>query len=272
LSRDRYTLAALLLPAGVVFVAFFLLPLANLFVIGGTGALGWAAYLAVLTEPRYLSSLVSTVVLAGVTTIATLIVSGISGVFLTRNRFRGREVLTALLTLPLAFPGVVIGFMVIMLAGRQGLIPDITDALFGERLVFAYSMAGLFIGYLYFSIPRTILTVMAAAEKLDPRIEEAARSLGAGPLRVVRDVIVPALQPALLAAGAICFATAMGAFGTAFTLATKINVLPMVIYTEFTLAANVAMAAALSFVLGGITWAVLAIARTAAGNTVAAAG
>jgi putative spermidine/putrescine transport system permease protein len=139
-------------------------------------------------------------------------------------------------------------------------------------LVFAYSMAGLFVGYLYFSIPRTILTVMAAAEKLDPRIEEAARSLGAGPLRVVRDVIVPAFQPALLAAGAICFATAMGAFGTAFTLATKINVLPMVIYTEFTLQANVAMAAALSFVLGAITWAALALARTAAGNTVAAAG
>ncbi len=162
--------------------------------------------------------------------------------------------------------------MVIMLAGRQGLIPDLTDALFGERVVFAYSMMGLFIGYLYFSIPRTILTVMAAAEKLDPRIEEAARSLGAGPLRVVRDVIVPALRPALLAAGAICFATAMGAFGTAFTLATKINVLPMVIYTEFTLQANVAMAAALSFVLGAITWAVLAVARTAAGNTVAAAG
>jgi putative spermidine/putrescine transport system permease protein len=271
-TNDRYALTALLLPAAVVFIAFFLLPLANLFLIGGTGKLGWAAYTAVLTEPRYLSSLVATVVLAAATTVATLVISGISGVFLTRNRFRGRDVLTALLTLPLAFPGVVIGFMVIMLAGRQGLIPDITDALFGERLVFAYSMAGLFVGYLYFSIPRTILTVMAAAEKLDPRIEEAARSLGAGPLRVTRDVIVPALRPALLAAGAICFATAMGAFGTAFTLATKINVLPMVIYTEFTLQANVAMAAALSFVLGAITWAVLAIARTAAGNSVAAAG
>jgi putative spermidine/putrescine transport system permease protein len=271
-STDRFTLTAMMLPAAVVFVCFFLLPLANLFVIGGTGTLGWAAYGAVLTEPRYLSSLVSTVLLAGVTTVATLLISGVSGVFLTRHRFRGRDLLTALLTLPLAFPGVVIGFMVIMLAGRQGLIPDITDFLFGERLVFAYSMAGLFVGYLYFSIPRTILTVMAAAEKLDPRLEEAARSLGASPLRVVRDVVVPALQPALLAAGAICFATAMGAFGTAFTLATRINVLPMVIYTEFTLQANVAMAAALSFVLGAITWAVLALARTAAGNTVAAAG
>ncbi len=272
LTSDRRLLAALMLPAAVVFIAFFLFPLAHLFLIGGSGKTGWAAYGAVLTESRYLNSLVSTVTLAGVTTVCTLLISGVAGVFLSRHRFRGREVLTALLTLPLAFPGVVIGFMVIMLAGRQGLIPDITDALFGERIVFAYSMVGLFVGYLYFSIPRTILTVMAAAEKLDPRIEEAARSLGAGPLRVVVDVIVPALRPALLAAGAICFATAMGAFGTAFTLATKINVLPMVIYTEFTLQANVAMAAALSFILSAITWAVLALARTFTGNTVAAAG
>jgi putative spermidine/putrescine transport system permease protein len=167
---------------------------------------------------------------------------------------------------------VVIGFMVIMLAGRQGLIPEITDALFNERLVFAYSMAGLFMGYVYFSIPRTILTVMASAEKLDPRLEEAARSLGARPWRVVADVIVPGLKPAFISAGAICFATAMGAFGTAFTLATRINVLPMVIYTEFTLQANLVMASALSFVLGAITWAALALARSFAGSSVAAAG
>jgi putative spermidine/putrescine transport system permease protein len=162
--------------------------------------------------------------------------------------------------------------MVIMLAGRQGLIGDLSHMLVGERLVFAYSMTGLFMGYVYFSIPRVLLTIMAAAEKLDPSLEEAARSLGASPWRVVLDVIVPGLTPALLASGAICFATAVGAFGTAFTLATRIHVLPMTIYTEFTLSANIAMAAALSFVLGGITWAVLAAARTAAGSSVAAAG
>jgi putative spermidine/putrescine transport system permease protein len=133
-------------------------------------------------------------------------------------------------------------------------------------------MAGLFMGYVYFSIPRTILTVMATAEKLDPRLEEAARSLGASPWHVIRDVIVPGLKPAFISAGAICFATAMGAFGTAFTLAARINVLPMVIYTEFTLQANIAVAAALSFVLGAVTWVVLAAARTATGGTVAAAG
>ena len=89
--------------------------------------------------------------------------------------------------------------------------------------------------------------------------------------QVIRDVIVPALKPALIASGAICFATAMGAFGTAFTLATDIDVLPMTIYTEFTLNANIATAAALSIMLGIVTWVALFIARSLAGSTVAAA-
>jgi len=133
----------------------------------------------VLTHPAYFRSLVSTVALSAAVTAATLVISGIAGLFLSRNRFPGRGFLTAMLTFPLAFPGVVVGFMVILLAGRQGLIGQITQWVFGENLVFAYSMAGLFLGYLYFSIPRVILTVMAAAQKLDPRLEEAARSLGA---------------------------------------------------------------------------------------------
>jgi putative spermidine/putrescine transport system permease protein len=166
---------------------------------------------------------------------------------------------------------VVVGFMVIMLAGRQGLIGVVTDTLFGYKLVFAYSIAGLFLGYLYFSIPRVILTVMAAVEKLDRALEEAARSLGANTWQVLRDVVLPGLRPALISAGAICFATSMGAFGTAFTLATNINVLPITIYTEFTNYANFSIAAALSLVLGVITWAALAFARTLAGSTVAAA-
>ena len=129
-----------------------------------------------------------------------------------------------------------------------------TMALDAARGTFAYSMTGLFVGYLYFSNPRGLLIVVAAIKKLDGALEEAARSLGASPLTVLKDIILSALMPAFLASGAVCFATAMGAFGKAFTLATDIDVLPMVIYTEFTLNANIAMAAALSLLLGLITW------------------
>ncbi len=271
MNRDRFLYQLILLPTVVFFAAFFLIPLSKLLLIGGTGPQGWNTYLSVVTEDRYIKSMISTVVLSVVVTVCTLLISGVAGVFLARNHFRGHSFLTALLTLPLAFPGVVIGFMVIMIGGRQGLLASLTDWLTGGPIVIAYSMTGLFLGYIYFSIPRTILTILAAAEKLDPLLEQAARSLGASPLRVTMDIIVPALRPALLAAGAICFATSMGAFGTAFTLATKINVIPMTIYTEFTLQANIAMAAALSFVLGLITWIALALARNVTGNTVAAA-
>lgn len=271
-KRELPYLIILALPVVIVALAFFLLPMARLAYIAGTGEDGFAAYTSVLTTPRYLESVIATTLLAGITTIVTLAIATIAGLFLERNRFFGRDALISLLTFPLAFPGVVVGFMVIMLAGRQGLIGQITKAITGDKLIFAYSIAGLFLGYVYFSIPRVILTIMAAAEKLDASLEEAARSLGASPWQVVRDVILPALQPALIASGAIAFATAMGAFGTAFTLATDIDVLPMTIYTEFTLRANIATAAALSIVLGIITWLVLSIARSMAGSTVAAAG
>ena len=261
-----------LLPLAVVVIAFFLLPMVKLVVVGASGKLGISAYAAILTEPRYRATLINTVLLATAVTAATLAISTVAGLFLQRHRFPGRAVLVALLTFPLAFPGVVVGFMIILLAGRQGLIGDITLRLFGEKEVLAYSIEGLFLGYLYFSIPRVILTIMAAVEKLDPSMEEAARALGAGPWAVHRDVILPALGPAFLASGAIAFATAMGAFGTAFTLATDIDVLPMLIYTEFTLSANIAMAAALSVGLGLVAWAALALARQFAGATIAAAG
>ena len=159
-----------------------------------------------------------------------------------------------------------------MIGGRQGLVGVVSRALTGDRWVFAYSMLGLFIGYLYFSIPRVILTIMAATEKFDVPLEEAARSLGAGRWQVIKDVIIPQLYPSLIASGAICFATAMGAFGTAFTLATNIDVLPMVIYTEFTLNANLVTAASLSLVLGLVTWIALYISRSFAGSGVAPAG
>ncbi len=240
----------------------------RLFLASGESEIGWSIYLEILRKPRYLNTLVLTVLVSLATTFAALAVSTIAGMFLSRNQFKGRGILLSIMTLPLAFPGVVIGFLIILLGGRQGLINQITPG----HVVFAYSVIGLFLGYLYFSIPRVLLTVMAAAEKLDTSLEEAARTMGASPFRVVVDVILPGLMPSLIAAGAIAFATAMGAFGTAFTLATNIDVIPMVIYTEFTLSANIAMAAALSIVLGIVTWALLLIARSLSGTTVAVGG
>src|SRR5450756_963686 len=142
-----------LLPLAVVTTAFFLLPMARLVVTGAEGPQGLAGYLAILTEPRYRATLINTVLLAAATTVATLAIATVAGMFLQRHRFPGRAVLIAMLTFPLAFPGVVVGFLIILLAGRQGLIGDLTNRVFGEKLVFAYSIYGLFLGCLLYTSP-----------------------------------------------------------------------------------------------------------------------
>src|SRR6516165_11546162 len=141
-------------PLAVLVTAFFLLPMARLILTGASGQDGLRAYAAILLDPRYRATLFNTVFLAAATTIATLVIATISGLLLQRHRFPGHALLVAMLTFPLAFPGGVVGFMIILLAGRQGLIGDLSNRLVGHRLVFAYSIYGLFLGYLYFSIPR----------------------------------------------------------------------------------------------------------------------
>jgi putative spermidine/putrescine transport system permease protein len=271
-QRKRLIVLFALLPALVIFCAFWLLPFSRLIMMGAGAdpSSGISAYLTILTHRQYLISLATTVGLSLVVSLVAVAIAGVAGFFLARQRFFGKSILVAILTFPLAFPGVVVGFLVIMLGGRQGALAQTSLLLFGERWMFAYSLAGLFIGYLYFSIPRVITTVMAACDNLDQSLEEAARSLGANTWQVTKDVIIPGIAPALLSTGAICFATSMGAFGTAFTLGTRLSILPLNIYGEFTNYANFAMAAALSVVLGVITWMALSLARRLAGGNLGA--
>lgn len=255
-------------PAAAFFAAFWLLPVVRLAAL--PAGKGWETYFAVLTQGRYFVSLMQTLALSLVVTAATLVLGCSVGMYLGRRSFRGKQLLLSLLTLPLAFPGVIVGFFVILLGGRQGLVADLTNALGLGRVTFAYGLTGLFLAYLYFSLPRAIATYTAAAQAMDRPLEEAARSLGASRWQIVRDVWLPQLAPTTLACGAILFATCMGAFGTAFTLASKYEVLPITIYNEFTNYANFALAASLSIALGLMTWLVLFIARVSGGAPVAA--
>lgn len=246
-------------PATAFFTAFWLLPAVQLLALPSRK--GWDTYFAVLTNSRYLQSLLNTVSLSLVVTLLTLVLGAAVGMVLGRQAFKGRQLLLSLLTLPLSFPGVIIGFFIILLGGRQGLVADLTEWAGFGRSTFAYGLSGLFLGYLYFSLPRAIATYTAAASAMDAQLEEAARSLGASRWQVARDVWLPELAPTSLACGAVVFATSMGAFGTAFTLASKFEVLPITIYNEFTNYANFALAASLSITLGLITWLVLFATR-----------
>ena len=267
-GRRSSTLLVCLAPVMVFFIAFWILPVVRLIALPAEK--GWQTYFLVLTDSRYMWSMINTLLLSLATTLVTLVVGGAVGIYLARRRFAGRQVLLSLLTAPLAFPGVIIGFFIILLGGRQGWLADMGTMLGMGRITFAYGVVGLFLGYLYFSLPRAIASYTAAAEAMDSQLEEAARVLGASRWEITRDVWLPQLAPTTVACGAIVFATAMGAFGTAFTLASKFEVVPITIYNEFTNYANFALAASLSIALGIVTWAVLFIARVAGTSSAAA--
>src|ERR1700738_1017525 len=91
-----------LLPLAVVTTAFFVVPMARLGVTGAEGPQGMTGDLAVVAEPRYRVTLINTVLLATATTIVTLAIATVAGMFLQRHRFPGRSLLIAMLTFPLA--------------------------------------------------------------------------------------------------------------------------------------------------------------------------
>jgi putative spermidine/putrescine transport system permease protein len=250
--RREFLLPLCAAPAVAFFAAFWLLPAVQLLMLPAKD--GPAAYFAVLTSARYFQSLTQTLLLSLLVTVATLIIGAAVGITMARHRVPAKRLLLSLMTLPLSFPGVIVGFFAILVGGRQGLLAQVTQELGWGRVTFAYGLLGLFLAYLYFSLPRAIATYTAAAESMDHNLEEAARSCGASRWHIVRDVWVPELMPTSVSCGAIVFATSMGAFGTAFTLSSRFEVLPITIYNEFTNYANFALAASLSISLGLLTW------------------
>jgi putative spermidine/putrescine transport system permease protein len=257
--------ALLLAPLLIVVLALLLIPLmvlAGMGLRGADGSFTLANYLAVLSNARYRAGLLTSLGLATAVSATTVAGSLSLAYTLVRDAVPGAALIRTLLTIPLSFPGIVVGFMIIILFGRTGVVPNITERLTGVRLgQIAYTLTGLFIAYLYFELPRITLALAEALEQIDPRYEAAARSLGAMPGQVLWLVLLPLLRSALISSTALAFATSMGAFGTAYTLAQRITILPIQIYDAYTVSFEFELASAMAVVLGAITLGCLAIYR-----------
>ena len=152
---------------------------------------------------------------------------------LTRYRFPGRSILDAVLHAPLILPPVVIGFILLLLFGAQGPIGRRLDEAFGIQLVFNSAGASLAAGVMAF--PLMLRAVRLALEAVDPKLEEAARSLGAGAWDRAFTITLPLAWPGLVAAAVVGFAAALGEFGAVITFAANIpgetRTLPLAIYS-----------------------------------------
>jgi molybdate transport system permease protein len=153
---------------------------------------------------------------------------------LARKNFKGKEILDILLTLPLVLPPTVIGYYLIILMGRNGLIGSTLYHWTGWSIVFTWYAAVL--ASFVVSLPLMIKTTRAAIESVDKSLINASYTLGHSELTTVIKVILPLSKKGIIAGTVLAFARAMGEFGATLMVAGNIpgktNTMPLAIYTS----------------------------------------
>ncbi len=150
---------------------------------------------------------------------------------LARWQFPGKAVLNALVHLPLVLPPVVTGYLLLLTFGRQGVIGQFLHE-FGIVLAFHWTGAALAAAVMAF--PLMVRALRMAVEAVDPKLEQAAHTLGASPIWVFFTVTLPLMLPGILTGLILAFAKALGEFGATITFAANIpgqtQTIPTAIY------------------------------------------
>ncbi len=156
------------------------------------------------------------------------------GWLVARKRVRGSLLIEVAVSLPLAVPPVVVGFTLLLLLGREGPVGAAVHRAVGADIVFTWASAALASAVV--SFPLVARAVMAAMAEVDDRLEMSARTLGAGPLRVLFTVTVPLAYRGILAGALLGFVRALSEFGATITVAGNIpgktQTLPLAIYSS----------------------------------------
>ena len=153
---------------------------------------------------------------------------------IVKRRIPGRLVFDALVSLPLAVPPVVVGYALLLLLGNRGPVGGLLNRLLGVELVFTWFIAALAAAVV--SFPLMARAVMVAMGGVDEHLEMAARSLGAGAMRVFFTITVPLAYRGILAGVLLGFVRAISEFGATIVVAGNIpgktQTLPLAIYLE----------------------------------------
>jgi len=152
---------------------------------------------------------------------------------LARLRFPGKVLLDGLVYLPLVLPPVVTGYTLLVLMGKNGPLGSLLQKTIG--LSFSFNWKGAALASAVMAFPLLVRAVRLSIEAVDQGLEAAARTLGAGPLRVFFTVTLPLILPGVLAGVILCFARSIGEFGATITFVSNIpgqtRTLPLALYT-----------------------------------------
>jgi molybdate transport system permease protein len=149
--------------------------------------------------------------LAGVTTLLLLIITTPLAYWLSITRSRFKPLIETLVALPIVLPPTVMGFYLLILLGPDGWLGSLWISITGSALTFSFT--GLVIASLFYSLPFVVQPLQNGFESINPRLKEAARSLGAKPLDVFFSVTMPLAKRAFLTATVLGFAHTLGEFG-----------------------------------------------------------
>lgn len=166
-----------------------------------------------------LTAIALSVKVAAVAALASLPFGIALGWLLARKRFPGKSLLDALVHLPLVLPPVVVGYVLLVNFGSQGMIGKFL-ASFGIDLAFRWTGAALAAAIMGF--PLMVRAVRLSIEATDRRLEQAAATLGASPWRVFRTITLPLAWPGIVAGAVLAFAKALGEFGATITFVSNI--------------------------------------------------
>ncbi len=180
--------------------------------------------------------------------VAVMVVPGVACAWvLARTSFRAKVALDVLVHLPLVLPPVVVGYLLLLMLGRRGVFGGWLHESLGFDVAFTWRGAAIASAVMGF--PLLVRSTRLAIELIDTRIERAARTLGAGPLRIFATITLPLALPGLVAGVVLAFARNLGEFGATITFAGNIQgqtrTLPLAIYTYTQLPGGDAAAARL---------------------------
>lgn len=152
---------------------------------------------------------------------------------LARWSFPGRALLNGLVHLPLILPPVVTGYLLLLAFGRRGPLGQFFETVFG--LVFSFRWTGAALAGAIMAFPLMVRAIRLSIEAVDPKLEQAAGTLGAHPAFVFATITLPLALPGIIAGTILAFAKAMGEFGATITFVSNIpgqtQTLPSAIYT-----------------------------------------
>ena len=165
-------------------------------------------------------------------TVLSLPVGIFTAYALARWSFVGKQILNGIVHLPLVLPPVVTGYLLLLTFGRRGPVGEFLEQTFG--IIIAFRWTGAVLAAAIMAFPLMVRAIRLSIEAVDPKLEEAASTLGASRVWVFITVTLPLILPGILAGSILAFAKAMGEFGATITFVSNIpgqtQTLPSAIY------------------------------------------